>query len=270
MGPRSFGRAFAAGRSAFSRICPWTAGSSPSVSALSLITSLLFGLWPAWHTSRADIQLALKSGGHGSSDAPRRAPLARSARDREVALTLVLLSAAGLVLKSFANARDPGLGFDPQLLLSARVDLPEPSYSDAKKVLNFSEALDGEVVRAARRGACRDRLESAAHDGLADVVCAGRHAGTGARQVSFGGNERGDAGLFSDDEDAVAARPRVRGAGHEGRAAGDDRRSAVRRIVISRAGRSRETHPDATGEKGEREDPHHRRRRAAPEGVRLR
>ena len=53
----------------------------------------------------------------------------------------MLLSTAGLVLKSFANARALGLGFDPHLLLSARVDLPEPTYSDAKKLLSFSEAL---------------------------------------------------------------------------------------------------------------------------------
>jgi putative ABC transport system permease protein len=109
--------------------------------ALSIVTSILFGLWPAWHTSRADIQLALKSGGHGSSDAPG----ARRSRDllviAEVALTLVLLSTAGLVLKSFANARSLGLGFDPQLLLSARIDLPSPSYEDNKKALNFSRAL---------------------------------------------------------------------------------------------------------------------------------
>jgi putative ABC transport system permease protein len=108
---------------------------------LSFATSVLFGLWPAWHTSRADIQLALNSGGRGSSDSPG----ARRSRDllvvAEVALTLVLLSTAGLVMKSFANARNLGLGFDPQLLLSARVNLPEPSYSDEKKLLSFSEAL---------------------------------------------------------------------------------------------------------------------------------
>ena len=109
--------------------------------ALSFASSLLFGLWPAWHTSRTDIQLALKSGGYGSSEAPG----ARRSRDLlvigEVAITLMLLSAAGLVLKSFANARGLGLGFDPHLLLSARVDLPEPTYSDPSKLLNFSAAL---------------------------------------------------------------------------------------------------------------------------------
>lgn len=108
---------------------------------LSLVTSILFGLWPAWHTSRADIQLALKSGGHGSSETAG----AKRSRDllvvAEVALTLILLSSAGLILKSFANARNLGLGFDPHLLLSARVDLPEPSYSDAKKLMNFHQAL---------------------------------------------------------------------------------------------------------------------------------
>src|SRR5205085_5877738 len=108
---------------------------------LSFVTSILFGLWPAWHSSRADIQLALKSGGHGSSESPG----ARRSRDllviAEVALTLILLSSAGLILKSFANARNLGLGFDPHLLLSARVDLPEPTYSDAKKLTNFHEAL---------------------------------------------------------------------------------------------------------------------------------
>ena len=109
--------------------------------ALSVVTSLLFGLWPAWHTSRPDIQLALKSGGHGTSDGPG----ARRSRDLlvivEVALTLILLSAAGLVLKSFANARALRLGFDPHLLLSARIDLPEPTYSDGEKVRNFSDSL---------------------------------------------------------------------------------------------------------------------------------
>ncbi|MEO6970486.1 MAG: FtsX-like permease family protein, partial [Chthoniobacterales bacterium] len=108
---------------------------------LSFGSSLLFGLWPAWHTSHADIQLALKSGERGSSESAG----ARRSRDllviAEVALTLVLLSAAGLVLKSFANARGLGLGFDPHLLLSARVDLPEPAYSDPGKVANFSDAL---------------------------------------------------------------------------------------------------------------------------------
>ncbi|MDP9291820.1 MAG: ABC transporter permease, partial [Verrucomicrobiota bacterium] len=108
---------------------------------VSLLTSVLFGLWPALHMSRADIQLALKAGGHGSSDAPA----AKRSRDllviAEVALTLILLTASALVLQSFANARALPLGFQPGGLLTARIDLPEPAYSDEKKALSFSNAL---------------------------------------------------------------------------------------------------------------------------------
>ncbi len=108
---------------------------------LALITNLFFGLWPAWQASRADIHLALKSGAHGCSDAPA----SRRIRDwlvvSEVAVTLVLLSAAGLVLKSFAKVQSLPLGFEPDGLLTARVALPSPTYADPKKVIQFSEEL---------------------------------------------------------------------------------------------------------------------------------
>ena len=109
--------------------------------ALALVTNLVFGLWPAWQASRADIHLALKSGAHGSSDTPA----ARRTRNllvvAEVAVTLVLLSAAGLVLKSFAKVQALPLGFEPSGLLTARVLLPQASYGDSKKVIRFSEEL---------------------------------------------------------------------------------------------------------------------------------
>ena len=105
--------------------------------ALSIATSLLFGLWPAWQTSRADAQSALKAGAHGSSDAPA----ARRSRElliiSEIALTLVLLSAAGLVLKSFANSASARLGFEPQGLVTAQVALRGSAYSDDDKILGF-------------------------------------------------------------------------------------------------------------------------------------
>jgi putative ABC transport system permease protein len=112
---------------------------------LAVVTSVLFGLWPAWTASRADAQLALKSGAHGSSDAPGT----RRAREllivAEVALTLVLLSTAALVLKSFAKTMTLSLGFEPRNLLTARVDLPSPAYEDEKKLIVFSNALLGKL-----------------------------------------------------------------------------------------------------------------------------
>ena len=109
--------------------------------ALSIATSLLFGLWPAWQTSRADAQSALKAGAHGSSDAPA----ARRSRElliiSEIALTLVLLSAAALVLKSFANSASARLGFEPQGLATAQIILRGPAYAEDDQMLGFQTNL---------------------------------------------------------------------------------------------------------------------------------
>ena len=59
----------------------------------------------------------------------------------EVALTLLLLTTAGLVLKSFAQARSAELGFRAGGLLTARVDLPGTTYPNAAKIIPFAEAL---------------------------------------------------------------------------------------------------------------------------------
>lgn len=120
------------------RLDAWVLGFT---GLLALLTSVLFGLWPAWHTSRADAQSALKAGAHGSSDAPA----ARRSRElliiAEVALTLILLTAAALVLKSFAKAQSLQLGFEPRGLLTAQLFLPSPTYEDHDKLVTFSRAL---------------------------------------------------------------------------------------------------------------------------------
>ena len=65
------------------------------------VTTVLFGLWPAWQASHADVQLALKEGSSGSGDPPS----AKRARDwlviSEIALTLTLLVAAASFSKVF-------------------------------------------------------------------------------------------------------------------------------------------------------------------------
>jgi len=109
--------------------------------SLAIGTSVLFGLWPAWQMSRTDPQIALAASGRGASDAPA----AKRSREiliiAEVALTLSLLSAAALVLKSFANAASLQLGFEPRQLVSARLFLPSPTYENQDKLLTFFKAL---------------------------------------------------------------------------------------------------------------------------------
>src|SRR5438874_11776569 len=105
------------------------------------VTTVLFGLWPAWQASHADVQVALKEGSSGSGDSPS----AKRARDwlviSEIALTLTLLVAAALVLKSFSRMQSLQLGYEPRNLFTARVELPWRTYSSREKVGIFTKAL---------------------------------------------------------------------------------------------------------------------------------
>jgi predicted permease len=113
--------------------------------SLAALTTVLFGLWPAWQAASGDIQASLQAGSFGSSETKT----ARRSRDWlviiEVALTLLLLSAAGLVLKSFAKMQSTSLGFDPQQLLTVRIELPFTKYQQLPPILNFTNSLLDDV-----------------------------------------------------------------------------------------------------------------------------
>src|SRR5213080_4563598 len=108
---------------------------------IASVTTVLFGLWPAWQGSHAAVQLALKEGSSGSGDPPS----AKRARDwlviSEIALTLTLLVAAGLVLKSFSKMQALQLGYEPRALFTARFELPWQKYNDRDKINTFAKAL---------------------------------------------------------------------------------------------------------------------------------
>jgi putative ABC transport system permease protein len=108
---------------------------------IASLTTVLFGLWPAWQASHANVQLALKTGLSGSGDPPS----AKRARDwlviSEIALTLTLLVAAGLVLKSFSRLQSLSLGYEPRALFTARFELPWRKYNDRDKIVILANAL---------------------------------------------------------------------------------------------------------------------------------
>jgi predicted permease len=114
---------------------------------LATLTTILFGLWPAWQAARVDINMALQAGSFGSSETKA----ARRSRDwlviGEVALTLLLLTAAGLVLKSFAKMQSTSLGFEPEGLFTVRIELPYTKYDDLNKTLTFTNGALDEVRR---------------------------------------------------------------------------------------------------------------------------
>jgi putative ABC transport system permease protein len=95
---------------------------------LSILTGLVFGLLPAFRSSTLHLNEALKESARTSSATPRRNRLSSSFVVFQVALALVLLVGAGLLVKSFVRLLGVDPGFNPNHVLTARIDLPESRY----------------------------------------------------------------------------------------------------------------------------------------------
>jgi predicted permease len=89
---------------------------------VACLTGLLFGLTPAWQTTKPDLNLALKDGGRGATDGSHRNRLRAVLIVAEVALSMVLLIGAGLMIRSFAQMTRVDRGFRPEHLLTAKLD----------------------------------------------------------------------------------------------------------------------------------------------------
>jgi predicted permease len=109
---------------------------------LAASTSVLFGLLPAWQTSRIDVQRALTSGGSRSIAGGSRHIARRLLVVAEVALGVVMLIAAGLLMRQFASLRSLDPGFTPDRLYTVSVSLQDARYKDAAAVTRlFSTSL---------------------------------------------------------------------------------------------------------------------------------
>jgi putative ABC transport system permease protein len=109
--------------------------------AIAIGTGLLFGLVPALATGKPDLTEALKEGGRGSTTSRRHNQLRNGLVIAEVALALVLLSGAGLLLKSFVRLENVNPGFNPENVLTAEISLPDLRYPDQQSQVNFFSEL---------------------------------------------------------------------------------------------------------------------------------
>lgn len=101
---------------------------------LSVLTSLLFGLVPAWQASRLDVQSALAGGGTRSIAGGARHWTRRGLVVVEVALGVVLLVAAGLLVRTFVNLQTIDAGFKADGLVTASVSLLDARYPGPAEV----------------------------------------------------------------------------------------------------------------------------------------
>ncbi len=104
---------------------------------LTIFTALLFGLAPALQLARRNIVEPLKDSGRGVSGGFRRGRLRNALVIVELALSLVLLTGAGVMMRTFVALQTVDLGFNPHNILVARLPFPKGQYKTAAEKQHF-------------------------------------------------------------------------------------------------------------------------------------
>ena len=120
---------------------------------LSALTGIIFGIAPAWHGTKTDLQETLKEGGRTTTDA-HSGRLRSAFVVAEVALAMVLLVGSGLLIKSLARllASDPG--FDSHGVVIMKL-LPRQAYTTRPQLLQFySQVLERVSALPGAEAAC--------------------------------------------------------------------------------------------------------------------
>ncbi|HEV8039018.1 MAG TPA: ABC transporter permease [Bryobacteraceae bacterium] len=152
--------------------------------AMALLTGVIFGLAPAFHTPVSAMQDALKDSSRGSTEGKERSWIRSALVVSEIAFACVLLVGAGLLMRSFLSVLDVNIGFQPERAMSVRVD-PDSRYrTQAQQNAYFDEVL--------RRTRAVPGVQGA---GLTDALPLGRNRAWGApaKGVVYGPGEFPDA-----------------------------------------------------------------------------
>jgi putative ABC transport system permease protein len=113
--------------------------------SISVLTGIIFGIFPALQLSRTNVNETLRDEGRGSTGGHRRVQLRGLLVVGQVALSLLLLIGAGLLVRSFSRLLRVDPGFDPQNVLTMNVSLPTVKYAGAQKQVAFFDDLSRRV-----------------------------------------------------------------------------------------------------------------------------
>jgi predicted permease len=107
--------------------------------ALSILTGLLMGIYPALQGSHADLVDGLKEGGRGTSGSVRQQRFRKILVGAQVALSVTLLAGAALLIASFIRLSQQNIGFNSAHLWTGAITLPLPQYPDSETRQRFVE-----------------------------------------------------------------------------------------------------------------------------------
>ena len=156
------------------------------VLGICCVTSVLFGLAPAFQMSSHSLQGALQEGGRSGTAGRARHRLQAFFVTAEFALALVLLIGAGLLIRSFSNLLRTNPGFRPDHVLTMNIPLPYRGYSKAAQTRAFyQQVLDrvGNLPGVKSAGISNDLPMNFTETDILEVE--GRQGGTPAIRVTW-------------------------------------------------------------------------------------
>lgn len=115
--------------------------------AVSVLTGFVFGLLPAWQVLRANVNEMLKSGGNRGASSRFAGRAQGVLIVGQVALTLVVLTGAGLLMKSLLTLQRTAPGFDPANVLTLRISPPQSRWDDFTQLGDYYEQVLAEIRR---------------------------------------------------------------------------------------------------------------------------
>ncbi len=110
--------------------------------SVCLVTGIVFGLAPALYVSRTSVSEVMKDGGRSGSAGLRARRWTTALIVAELTLTLVLLSGAGLMMRSFMNLYRMDIGIDTSRLVTMQLIFPSRTYSSLESRALFLQRLD--------------------------------------------------------------------------------------------------------------------------------
>jgi putative ABC transport system permease protein len=109
--------------------------------AISLITAIVFGLAPAFHSARVDLNSVLKDQGRGSTAHGKSGTIRSLLTISETAIAVVLVVGSALLMETLVQLQSVKLGFEPANVLTGRLTLAPVAYREPQQRVAFTRAL---------------------------------------------------------------------------------------------------------------------------------
>jgi len=112
---------------------------------ISIVTGVVFGIAPALYATKTNLSESLKDGGGRAGAGVGRARLRQGLVIGELALSLVLLTGAGLMIATFQRLMNTSPGFDPHHVLTVQFWMTGSKYASTPEVMNFYRVVEQRV-----------------------------------------------------------------------------------------------------------------------------